>query len=110
MNTAHTKSTKLASPTDAMFWRFLDHVTRLCDQIYAKHDNNASTRTSYHLEDIELVRNMIPEDSCTGEGNAAESFQRTTERSETLETSQYGALRDQIAAEIAAFSRDADES
>lgn len=52
----------MSSQSDSAYARFLEHVTRLCDELYEEERNSSTSRTSYHIQDIALIKNYLPEE------------------------------------------------
>lgn len=51
---------KLASQSEVAYTRFLDHVTHLCNTLYA--GDPAKARSLHHIKDIALVKQLLPEE------------------------------------------------
>jgi len=57
-----------------IYWRFLDHVAKICDPVYVEQNHLAlvMSRIDYHLRDIDLVRHLVPEAMEIGESMIAD--------------------------------------
>ena len=65
LNTCHpflgtTNAMQLASQSKIAYTRFLDHATHLCNTLYA--GEPAKARSAYHIKDIALVKQLLPEE------------------------------------------------
>jgi hypothetical protein len=59
-----THSEQLASQSEVAYTRFLNHVTHLCNTLYT--GDPAKVRSAYHIKDIALVKQLLPEEMYCG--------------------------------------------
>ena len=52
----------MSSQSETAYTRFLNHVARLCDNLYAEAPNGSKSRTSHHIKDISHLKNYLPEE------------------------------------------------
>ncbi|PVH84985.1 hypothetical protein DL98DRAFT_584044 [Cadophora sp. DSE1049] len=71
---------KLASQSDTAYSRFLQHVTALCDALYAE-EPSIMSRTRYHIRDISRLKQLMPDenyDEEAGHNDFSQAEEQTT--------------------------------
>ncbi|KAE8441712.1 hypothetical protein EG329_004541 [Mollisiaceae sp. DMI_Dod_QoI] len=75
-------SGKLASQSDVAYSRFVNHVARLCDNLYAEERQSKNPRTAYHIQDIAAIKRLLPEENYN---NDCSVHQQHTEEQDLLD-------------------------
>lgn len=52
----------MSSQSETAYFRFLTHVTHLCDDLYSDQYHTSKSRTSHHINSIFHLKNYLPKE------------------------------------------------
>lgn len=86
-------------------------MIQLCDELYAEESGSAIPRAAHHIRDISLIKQLLPEDIYTddGQGQHREADVEVHMEENLIDIDDFDSGSNDVEASIADFDREADD-